>query len=79
MVQPSVRKQHNAGYKHKANVRAYYGMFIGEGANNPNNSAAAAFQQQVGASFAQHMAGKGGRGPPMGMFATPPLLLELPW
>ncbi|KAJ7530093.1 hypothetical protein O6H91_15G078700 [Diphasiastrum complanatum] len=24
---PSVRKQHNAGYKHKANVRAYYQQF----------------------------------------------------
>ncbi|EPS71185.1 hypothetical protein M569_03575, partial [Genlisea aurea] len=24
---PSVRKQHNAGYKHKANLRAYYQKF----------------------------------------------------
>ncbi|KAF3945987.1 hypothetical protein CMV_027693, partial [Castanea mollissima] len=24
---PSVRKQHNAGYKHKANVRSYYQQF----------------------------------------------------
>mmetsp|Transcript_8971 Transcript_8971/g.32837 ORF Transcript_8971/g.32837 Transcript_8971/m.32837 type:complete len:86 (+) Transcript_8971:220-477(+) len=24
---PSVRKQHNAGYKHKANVRNYYMQF----------------------------------------------------
>jgi U1 small nuclear ribonucleoprotein C len=27
MLQPSVRKQHNAGFKHKANVRAYYLQF----------------------------------------------------
>lgn len=26
-MQPSVRKQHNAGFKHKANVRAYYLQF----------------------------------------------------
>ena len=26
-VQPSVRKQHNAGFKHKANVRAYFLQF----------------------------------------------------
>lgn len=26
-LQPSVRKQHNAGFKHKANVRAYYLQF----------------------------------------------------
>ncbi|PNX69295.1 U1 small nuclear ribonucleoprotein C-like, partial [Trifolium pratense] len=24
---PSVRKQHNSGYKHKANVRSYYQQF----------------------------------------------------
>ncbi|GMP76800.1 hypothetical protein CsSME_00033322 [Camellia sinensis var. sinensis] len=24
---PSVRKQHNSGYKHKANIRAYYQQF----------------------------------------------------
>ncbi|RDX90957.1 U1 small nuclear ribonucleoprotein C [Mucuna pruriens] len=27
ILQPSVRKQHNAGYKHKANVRTYYQQF----------------------------------------------------
>lgn len=27
VTQPSVRKQHNAGFKHKANVRAYYLQF----------------------------------------------------
>ncbi|CAF2141403.1 unnamed protein product, partial [Brassica rapa subsp. narinosa] len=27
IFQPSVRKQHNAGYKHKANVRIYYHQF----------------------------------------------------
>jgi U1 small nuclear ribonucleoprotein C len=27
LLQPSVRKQHNAGFKHKANVRAYYLQF----------------------------------------------------
>lgn len=26
-LQVVVRKQHNSGYKHKANVKAYYGQF----------------------------------------------------
>eukprot|EP00899_Mesostigma_viride_P025579 jgi/Mesvir1/6205/Mv00887-RA.1 len=31
----SVRKQHNAGYKHKANVRDYYSQFEEEQADKP--------------------------------------------
>nr|GMD25033.1 U1 small nuclear ribonucleoprotein C-like [Ipomoea batatas] len=27
VLQPSVRKQHNSGYKHKANVRSYYQQY----------------------------------------------------
>lgn len=27
--QPMVRKQHNSGFKHKANVKAYYALFEG--------------------------------------------------
>ncbi|KAK4492562.1 hypothetical protein RD792_003375 [Penstemon davidsonii] len=27
LLQPSVRKQHNSGYKHKANVRTYYQQY----------------------------------------------------
>ena len=34
LVQPSVRKQHDSGYKHKANVRAYYSQFEQEQTQN---------------------------------------------
>ncbi|KAI0522980.1 U1 small nuclear ribonucleoprotein C-1 [Dendrobium catenatum] len=59
---PSVRKQHNAGYKHKANVRSYYQQFEEQQTQSlidqrikEHLGQAAAFQQQVGASFNQHL------------------------
>ncbi|GFZ13694.1 C2H2 and C2HC zinc fingers superfamily protein [Actinidia rufa] len=55
---PSVRKQHNAGYKHKANVRSYYQQF--EAQQNQSlidqkikEHLGQAAYQQVGASYNQ--------------------------
>ncbi|KAK1287839.1 U1 small nuclear ribonucleoprotein C [Acorus calamus] len=60
---PSVRKQHNNGYKHKANVRTYYQQFEEQQTQSlidqrikEHLGQAAAFQQQVGATFHQHLA-----------------------
>ncbi|KAF3324439.1 U1 small nuclear ribonucleoprotein C-like protein [Carex littledalei] len=57
---PSVRKQHNAGYKHKANVRSYYQQFEEQQTQSlidqrikEHLGQAAAFQ--VGAQFNQHL------------------------
>ncbi|PKA61245.1 U1 small nuclear ribonucleoprotein C [Apostasia shenzhenica] len=59
---PSVRKQHNAGYKHKANVRTYYQQFEEQQTQSlidqrikEHLGQAAAFQHQVGATFNQHL------------------------
>ncbi|XWS46734.1 hypothetical protein CRYUN_Cryun14cG0093600 [Craigia yunnanensis] len=58
---PSVRKQHNAGYKHKANVRTYYQQFEEQQTQSlidqrikEHLGQAAAFQH-VGAAFNQHL------------------------
>ncbi|KAK9126788.1 hypothetical protein Scep_015634 [Stephania cephalantha] len=59
---PSVRKQHNAGYKHKANVRSYYQQFEEQQTQSlidqrikEHLGQTAAFQQ-VGAAYNQHLA-----------------------
>ncbi|XP_024021253.1 U1 small nuclear ribonucleoprotein C [Morus notabilis] len=59
---PSVRKQHNAGYKHKANVRTYYQQFeeqqtqslIDQRIKEHLGQAAAAYHH-VGAAYNQHL------------------------
>ncbi|KAM7275436.1 hypothetical protein ACFE04_017302 [Oxalis oulophora] len=58
---PSVRKQHNAGYKHKANVRQYYQQFEEQQTQSlidqrikEHLGQAAAFHQ-VGAAYNQHL------------------------
>ncbi|KAI4314019.1 hypothetical protein L6164_026962 [Bauhinia variegata] len=58
---PSVRKQHNAGYKHKGNVRQYYQQFEEQQTQSlidqrikEHLGQTAAFQQ-VGAAFNQHL------------------------
>ncbi|KAL5561580.1 hypothetical protein UlMin_031327 [Ulmus minor] len=58
---PSVRKQHNAGYKHKANVRTYYQQFEEQQTQSlidqrikEHLGQAAAFHQ-VGAAYNQHL------------------------
>jgi len=63
-VQPSVRKQHNSGYKHKANVRAYYQQFeqqqtqslIDQRIKDFESRSAVAFQAQVAAAFKAQLA-----------------------
>ncbi|KAG6575868.1 U1 small nuclear ribonucleoprotein C-like [Cucurbita moschata] len=61
---PSVRKQHNAGYKHKANVRSYYQQFEEQQTQSlidqrikEHLGQAAAFHQ-VGAAYNQHLLGQ---------------------
>ncbi|XP_012092354.1 U1 small nuclear ribonucleoprotein C isoform X2 [Jatropha curcas] len=58
---PSVRKQHNAGYKHKTNVRNYYQQFEEQQTQSlidqrikEHLGQNAAFQQ-VGAAYNQHL------------------------
>ncbi|MCO5592500.1 hypothetical protein L7F22_046503 [Adiantum nelumboides] len=58
---PSVRKQHNAGYKHKANVRSYYQQFEEQQTQSlidqkVKEHLGQAGYQQVGAAFHQHLA-----------------------
>ncbi|XP_020272730.1 U1 small nuclear ribonucleoprotein C-like, partial [Asparagus officinalis] len=58
---PSVRKQHNAGYKHKANVRTYYQQFEEQQTQSlidqkiKEHLGQAAVQYQVGAPFNQFL------------------------
>ncbi|XP_010265587.1 PREDICTED: U1 small nuclear ribonucleoprotein C-like isoform X2 [Nelumbo nucifera] len=59
---PSVRNQHSAGYKHKANVRSYYQQFEEQQTQSlidqrikEHLGQTAAFQQ-VGAAYNQHLA-----------------------
>mmetsp|Transcript_29970 Transcript_29970/g.74332 ORF Transcript_29970/g.74332 Transcript_29970/m.74332 type:complete len:121 (-) Transcript_29970:535-897(-) len=80
---PSVRKQHNAGYKHKANVRNYYMQFEEQTTQSLmetklkafDGGAAAAYQRQVSQVLQQQMqnvsGGGGGYGPPGGGFQPP--------
>nr|GMD83512.1 U1 small nuclear ribonucleoprotein C [Ipomoea batatas] len=80
--QPSVRKQHNAGYKHKANVRSYYQKFeeqqtqalIDQRIKERLGQAAA--YQQIGAAYNQHLAAFPGQPPRMPIL--PPPLLPIP-
>eukprot|EP00873_Tetraselmis_striata_P005055 jgi/Tetstr1/425319/TSEL_015769.t1 len=81
---PTVRKQHNAGYKHKANVRNYFAQFedqsqaaalMDDPAKAAEMSSREAFQAQVAAQFQQRimaMRPPGGGGmPPPGMGPPP--------
>ncbi|PKI68530.1 U1 small nuclear ribonucleoprotein C [Punica granatum] len=80
---PSVRKQHNAGYKHKANVRLYYQQFEEQQTQSlidqrikEHLGQTAAFQQ-VGAAYNQHLMGQR---PHMPILPTPvmPMGSQLP-
>ncbi|KAJ4956558.1 hypothetical protein NE237_013341 [Protea cynaroides] len=59
---PSVRKQHNSGYKHKANVRSYYQQFEEQQTQSlidqrvKEHLGQTAAYQQVGAAYNQHLA-----------------------
>lgn len=83
---PSVRKQHNAGYKHKANVRNYYQQFEEQQTQSlidqkvkEHLGQTAAFQQ-VGAAFHQHIAAlqSGQYKPPISVPVLPPPTLPIP-
>ncbi|XP_078156324.1 U1 small nuclear ribonucleoprotein C-1-like [Carex rostrata] len=52
---PSVRKQHNAGYKHKANVRSYYQQFEEQQTQSLIDQRIKEHLGQVGAQFNQHL------------------------
>ncbi|KVH94461.1 Zinc finger, C2H2-type matrin [Cynara cardunculus var. scolymus] len=77
---PSVRKQHNAGYKHKANVRIYYQQY--EAQQNQylidqkvkEHLGQAAAYQQVGAAYNQLRP----RYPGMPQMVTPPGATSMP-
>uniref|UniRef100_A0A0C9RP09 U1 small nuclear ribonucleoprotein C n=1 Tax=Wollemia nobilis TaxID=56998 RepID=A0A0C9RP09_9CONI len=84
---PSVRKQHNAGYKHKANVRSYYQQFEEQQTQSlidqrvkEHLGQTAAFQQQVGAAFQQHLAAlqSGQQRPRVPVPILPPPTLPVP-
>ncbi|KAG6549175.1 hypothetical protein Mapa_009401 [Marchantia paleacea] len=77
---PSVRKQHNAGYKHKANVRAYYQQFeeqqtqslIDQKVKEHLGQTAAVYQQvQMGGAFHQHLTALGQFKPPIALPVLP--------
>ncbi|BBM96753.1 U1 small nuclear ribonucleoprotein C [Marchantia polymorpha subsp. ruderalis] len=77
---PSVRKQHNAGYKHKANVRAYYQQFeeqqtqslIDQKVKEHLGQTAAVYQQvQMGGAFHQHLTALGQFKPPIPLPVLP--------
>ncbi|KAJ4876531.1 U1 small nuclear ribonucleoprotein C [Raphanus sativus] len=78
---PSVRKQHNSGYKHKANVRTYYQQFEEQQTQSlidqriKEHLGQTAAYNQVGAVFNQHMLARP-RLPmmPMPMGMRPPIL-----
>lgn len=79
---PSVRKQHNAGYKHKANVRSYYlkleeeqtQILIDQKIKERLGQAVA--YQQIGAAFNQHLAAFPGQRPRLPMM--PPPMMPVP-
>ncbi|WCJ24925.1 U1 small nuclear ribonucleoprotein C [Euphorbia peplus] len=54
---PSVRKQHNAGYKHKANVRSYYQQFEEQQTQSLIDQRVKE-HIQVGAAYNQHLLGQ---------------------
>jgi len=77
---PSVRKQHNAGYKHKHNVRTYYQQFEEQQTQSlidqrikEHLGQAAAFQQ-VGAAYNQHLMGQRPRLPVL----PTPVMAQIP-
>lgn len=62
---PSVRKQHNAGYKHKANVRSYYQQFEEQQTQSlidqriKEHIGQTGGYHQVGAAYNEHLALQG--------------------
>ncbi|XP_052207510.1 U1 small nuclear ribonucleoprotein C-like [Diospyros lotus] len=81
---PSVRKQHNAGYKHKANVRSYYQQFeelqtqILIDQKIKEHLGQSAVYQQVGAAYNQHLASLPGNIQRPRLPVLPPPVLPIP-
>ncbi|PIN14371.1 U1 snRNP-specific protein C [Handroanthus impetiginosus] len=79
---PSVRKQHNAGYKHKANIRAYYQKFEEQQTQIlldqkiKEHLGQTAVYQQIGAAYNQHLAAFPGGRPRLPLI--PPPVMHLP-
>ncbi|XP_073125899.1 U1 small nuclear ribonucleoprotein C-like [Henckelia pumila] len=79
---PSVRKQHNAGYKHKANIRSYYQKFEEQQTQIlidqkiKEHLGQAAVYQQIGAAYNQHLAAFPGGRPRVPIM--PPPMLPIP-
>ncbi|XP_075489036.1 U1 small nuclear ribonucleoprotein C-like [Primulina tabacum] len=79
---PSVRKQHNAGYKHKANIRAYYQKFEEQQTQIlidqkiKEHLGQTAVYQQIGTAYHQHLAAFPGGRPRVPML--PPPMLPIP-
>ncbi|XP_057805985.1 U1 small nuclear ribonucleoprotein C-like [Salvia miltiorrhiza] len=83
---PSVRKQHNAGYKHKANIRSYYQKFEEQQTQIlidqkiKEHLGQTVVYQQIGAAYNQHLAAFPGARPrlpvmPPPMFPGPPQMV----
>ncbi|XP_042517248.1 U1 small nuclear ribonucleoprotein C [Macadamia integrifolia] len=74
---PSVRKQHNAGYKHKANVRSYYQQFEEQQTQSlidqriKEHLGQTAAYQQVGAAYNQHVTSLQAQRPRLPILPTP--------
>ncbi|KAK6122630.1 hypothetical protein DH2020_043629 [Rehmannia glutinosa] len=79
---PSVRKQHNSGYKHKANIRAYYQKFEEQQTQIlidmkiKEHLGQTAVYNQIGAAYNQHLAAFPGGRPRLPLM--PPPMLPLP-
>lgn len=79
---PSVRKQHNAGYKHKANIRSYYQKFEEQQTQIlidqkiKEHLGQTVVYQQIGAAYNQHLAAFPGARPRLPVM--PPPMLPLP-
>eukprot|EP01026_Neomeris_dumetosa_P064223 TRINITY_DN6108_c2_g1_i2.p3 TRINITY_DN6108_c2_g1~~TRINITY_DN6108_c2_g1_i2.p3 ORF type:complete len:137 (-),score=23.30 TRINITY_DN6108_c2_g1_i2:145-555(-) len=72
---PAVRKQHNTGYKHKANVRNYYMQFEEIQSQVAIESRMREFEMRKQVAFQQHVAQQmaaGGMRPPVQPLAPPP-------
>eukprot|EP01024_Parvocaulis_polyphysoides_P061917 TRINITY_DN6935_c0_g1_i1.p2 TRINITY_DN6935_c0_g1~~TRINITY_DN6935_c0_g1_i1.p2 ORF type:complete len:143 (-),score=14.63 TRINITY_DN6935_c0_g1_i1:127-555(-) len=73
---PAVRKQHNSGYKHKANVRNYYMQFEEIQSQVALDTRMRDFEMRKQVAFQQHvaqqMAQAGGVRPPVQPLAPPP-------
>ncbi|KAL6503424.1 hypothetical protein OROGR_025347 [Orobanche gracilis] len=82
ILMPSVRKQHNSGYKHKANIRSYYQKFEEQQTQYlvdqkiKEHLGQTVVYQQIGAAYNQHLAAFPGGLPRLPVM--PPSMLPYP-